>query len=303
MKSKITCSLVILITSLSPIANGQGCSDAGICTLESFKPNTADSSAHAWNQLNTSISYGSADHDITVVGAYIVYNRTINPKLGIDSKITMLSQSDNNLTTYGLADFYITANYKLNKNIKLTIGSKIPFSDGNKMKDNMPLPMDFQASLGTLDLIFGMGIIVQGWQLVAAIQQPLTQNNNKFIASDYPLESAFRRFQSTNNYQRSGDVLLRLSYPVNFGPRFRFTPSLLPIYHLANDKFTDSDGLEKEIIGSQGLTLNANTYFDWQISLKNSLQLNVGAPLIIRDARPDGLTRHFLASVEYRFFF
>ena len=133
-----------------------------------------------------------------------------------------------------------------------------------------------------------------------ALQQPLTQNDNAFIADDYPPESEFRNYQSTNKYKRSGDILLRISYPLTIGKKLIFTPSLLPIYHLHNDKFTDTDGIEKEIDGSQGLTLNANIYFDFQLNEKSSLQLNAGAPMVIRDARPDGLTRHFIVSFEYR---
>ncbi len=41
-------------------ASGQGCSDAGLCTLNSFKPNPADSTAYA-NQLKSGLSYGIAD--------------------------------------------------------------------------------------------------------------------------------------------------------------------------------------------------------------------------------------------------
>jgi hypothetical protein len=56
----------------------------------------------------------------------------------------------------------------------------------------------------------------------------------------------------------------------------------------------------KEIIGSQGLTLNGNTYIDYEFNSKNIIQLNLGMPVIVRDARPDGLTRSFIANLEYR---
>ena len=70
--------------------------------------------------------------------------------------------------------------------------------------------MDYQSSLGTFDLIFGVGYQINKLQLVAAIQQPLTQNNNLFFASSYPEDSPLREFQSTNKFIRSGDVMLRV---------------------------------------------------------------------------------------------
>jgi len=75
---------------------------------------------------------------------------------------------------------------------------------------------------------------------------------------------------------------------------------LLPIYHLSNDKFTDIDGIEQEIEGSEGLTLNWNIYLDYPLNDTQNLQLILGAPFIVRDARPDGLTRSFIASLDYR---
>jgi hypothetical protein len=268
--------------------------------MDSFKPNSSDSLNQGHNQFKLGLSYGAADHDISVIGAYIEYNKAITTKLGIDAKITMLSQKDDFNSEFGLSDIFINANYRVGKAAIITLGTKIPLTNGNSMKDGRPLPMDFQSSLGTFDLILGIGYKINRFQVIMALQQPLTQNDNAFIADDYPLESEFRNYQSTNKYKRGGDILLRLSYPMNIGNKFKFTPSLLPIYHLTNDKFTDTDGIEKEIDGSQGLTLNANIYFDFQLNEKSSLQLNAGAPMVIRDARPDGLTRHFIVSFEYR---
>lgn len=160
--------------------------------------------------------------------------------------------------------------------------------------------MDYQASLGTFDLIFGVGYEMKKFQFIAAIQQPLTQNNNQFFATNYPNNSELRTFQSTNKFKRGGDVLLRVSYPINVNPKLKLTPSILPIYHLTEDKYTDEFNVQQEIKGSQGLTLNGNVYLDYEISRKNIIQLNVGVPFIVRETRPDGLTRSFIVNIEYR---
>jgi hypothetical protein len=59
------------------------------------------------------------------------------------------------------------------------------------------------------------------------------------------------------------------------------------------------DGAYQEIEGSDGLTLNATCHFLLSVGEKSKLSFNIGFPLIVREARPDGLTRSFVAGVEY----
>ena len=301
MKKNILRTLltVILFVTFNQM-HAQGCSDAGFCTMESFKPHDSDSVVAKNNQFKIGFSFGSADNDIAAIGNYLEYNRTFNPQFGIDAKLTSLSQFGNDISTYGLSDIYINANYKPSPKLSFTLGAKIPLSNGNKTNDNIPLPMDYQSSLGTFDLIFGVGYEFKKIQFVAAIQQPLTQNSNQFVAENYPANSALSTFQTTHKFKRSGDLLLRISYPVNLGEKLRLTPSILPIYHLTNDKYTDALGIEKPIEGSEGLTLNGNLYLDYAVTKNNALQLNLGMPFLTRTARPDGLTRSFAANIEYR---
>ncbi len=280
--------------------NAQGCSDAGFCTINSFKPGSTDSNKALKNQFKIGAFYGNADNSISVYGNYLEFNRQLNKSFGIDLKLTTLAQNGNGISTFGLSDAFINANYRANEKVRITLGAKLPLTNANNFKNGLPLPMDYQSSLGTFDLIFGLGYEIKKIQIVAAIQQPLTQNKNQFLSSNYPINSNLKDFQSTNRFIRSGDVLLRVSYPIEIGSKLRLTPSILPIYHLANDKFVNELNIEREIIGSKGLTLNGNIYLDYEINTKNILQLNIGMPFIVRKARPDGLTRSIIANIEYR---
>lgn len=290
----------ILYTTRPSYSYGQGCSDAGFCTINSFKPNSTDSTEVLKNQFKIGAFYGKADNSIYVYGNYLEYNRQLSKKFGIDAKLTTIAQNGNGISTFGLSDIFVNANFKASEKVKLTLGSKLPLSNASKTYFKIPLPMDYQASLGTFDIIFGIGYEIKKIQFIAAIQQPLIQNNNQFIATNYPINSELRTFQSTNKFERSGDILIRVSYPININSKLKFTPSILPIYHLANDKYTDEFNVKQEINGSQGLTLNGNAYIDFEINSKNIIQLNLGMPFIVRDSRPDGLTRSFIANVEYR---
>lgn len=293
----ITIALCVLCADYS---YSQGCSDAGLCTMNSFKPHSHDSTEGFDNQIKVGAFFGRADNSISVFGNYVEYNRRVSKKLGLDAKLTTTAQSGNGITVFGLSDIFLNANYSVSELFALTLGIKIPLSKAKGTHDNGPLPMDYQSSLGTFDLLFGFGYTYETVQLVAALQIPLTQNENNFLAGAYPIDSRMRAFQSTKNYQRSGDVLFRVSYPIIINSEFRITPSILPIYHLTNDKYTDEFYVEREISGSQGLTLNGNLYVDYEVGRESSIQLNVGIPFMVRDARPDGLTRSIAANVEYR---
>lgn len=281
-------------------SRGQGCSDAGFCTINSFKPNSTGEKKQLASHVKVGAFGGTADNSISVFGTYVEYGKRLSKRVAIDAKVTTIAQTGNNISTFGLADIFISTTFQVDKNIRLTLGAKAPLMNANKTQNNVPLPMDYQSSLGTFDFVAGIGFQLKKWQLMAAIQQPLTQNNNQFFASSYPNDSKLRSFQSTNGFKRAGDVLLRVAYPVTLHSKWKFTPSLLPIYHLANDRYMDENRIEREIIGSRGLTLNANTFIDYEINTKNAIQLNIGIPLVIRDVRPDGLTRGFIASLEYR---
>ncbi len=293
-------ALAVLLIPPGNRAQAQGCSDAGFCSMNSFTPHGMDSNVVLYDQFTIDASYGAADHAISVVGSSLEFHRAFSRELDIDAKLTTLAQFGNGISTFGVSDLYLNATYNAGKTTRLTLGGKIPFTDGNTTKDGLPLPMDYQASLGTFDLILGLGYDFEQIQLVVALQQPLSQNNNQFVAEDYPAGSPLRQFQSTKDFKRSGDILMRVSYPLHLSENVQLTPGLLPIYHLNNDTFRDTTNAERAIAGSQGLTLNANLHMDYAIDQRSLLQLSIGVPFIVRDARPDGLTRSFVASVEYR---
>ena len=297
---KFILTALSLSTLMTNYSFGQGCSDAGFCTINSFKPGSSGASIDTLtNQFKIGTLLGRADKFISVYGSYLEFNKQLNKKFGTDIKLTTLVQNGNGISANGFSDVFLNANYQASDKLKLTLGTKIPLSNSGKSLNKLPLPMDYQSSLGTFDLIFGVGYEINKLQVVAAVQQPLTQNDNQFFASSYSFGSKLRTFQSTRRFRRMGDVLFRISYPILFNHKLRVTPSILPIYHLANDKYSDEFNFENEIKGSQGLTLNGNIYLDFEMNRKNKIQINVGIPFVVRDSRPDGLTRSFIINLEY----
>jgi hypothetical protein len=292
---KIT--LIYFFLSLSATATyAQGCSDAGVCSLNAFKP--AGPEDELRNHFKIGVTNGLADYDITVFGGYVEYGRKVNEHWGFDAKMAALGQSGNDISSFGLSDIYLNANYHFSEKTGLTVGTKIPLNMADKRKDGLALPMDYQSSLGTLDLVLGISHEINKLQIVAALQQPLSDNENAFVPEAYPSSSKLREIPSTNGFQRAGDVLLRLSYPLKINDRLNITPSILPIYHLSEDKFLTTNGTAN-IEGSKGFTLNGNVFVDYRIGEKGKLQLSLASPFIVRESRPDGLTRGYVVGLEY----
>ena len=285
-------------------ANSQGCSDAGFCSLDGIQ--NSDSEIKSYNNKFTiGSSYGIGDHNITIVAPYFSYQRSVGKNLSISTKLTAIQQSSEYAENTGLSDVFVIANYRLNDKTKLTAGAKLPLSDGNQLNNSAdPFPLDFQPSLGTTDIIVGFATNIKKLQINVATQLPVFQGKNTFSSEVYDTSNFYSEFQSTNNYKRKGDVLLRATYEVSKTEKFRFTSSLLSIYHLGNDTYIPLRFIEnEEIIGSSGLTLNLNLFLEYTLSQKSSINFSVGSPIIVRMVRPDGLTRSFIASLTYGYSF
>jgi hypothetical protein len=111
------------------------------------------------------------------------------------------------------------------------------------------------------------------------------------------------KYWPTNEFSRKGDIVGRVSYNFKTRERVSIRPSLLGIYHEANDTYLDNNKIRRAIFNSRGLTLNANVFVDYRLNKGSGFEFSLGTPFVIRDQRPDGLTRSFVASLEYQFSF
>lgn len=300
MKLTALFSGVVIVIAASRVC-AQGCSDAGFCTVDALKSPDGDSTSTVKTfQLKTGVTVGKADHNITILGSYIEYNRQVNKHWSYDMKLTQLAQFTDSITTNGLGDLFLTGTYKTNAKIAFTAGVKLPFSDGNKERDERSLPNDFQSSLGTIDFIAGISKEWRKFRFTVAAQQPLTQGKNRFSPELFDSLSVFSTFQSTKGFERRGDVLARVNYAWAINKRWKLTPGLLAIYHLGEDTYLDTFDVRKPIVGSEGLTFNGTFFAHYSINKSHKLELSVGTPFVVRDIRPDGLTRSFVATLEWK---
>jgi hypothetical protein len=308
MKLILTCFVLVAILVRYMPSCAQGCSDAGFCTVGNLRQQSPDSTTRM-QKLTVLLPIGTGDEDVFVFTPGIQYDNRLNERWSIQARLTANWASGDLGKASGPGDIFISGTHHLAGSAKwqtsITLGAKLPLSSGNLETGGNPLPMQYQSSLGTADLITGITVTDHTWQFSAGWQQPLSgSNRNQFLpqfwndpeAADYP---------PSNDFDRSADVLVRASYLLGAGRKLTFSGGLLAIYHLSEDTYVDP-GITNDpisITGSKGLTLNATLTGNWNIAANFAIGFSAGAPLVFRDVRPDGLTRSivFAPEVNWRF--
>ncbi len=299
MKKTIISLFTLLMYSFS---FGQGCSDAGICSVGQPFQNEEKTLK---NSIEFSAIYGTGDADVTYFSPYISYTRRINERLALSSKVTFSSANGSFGTRATFGDAYLIGNYTFkeikSKQWSALLGWKFPFTTSNLKINNFSLPLDYQASLGTFDFFLGTNLNFKKWDFNAAVQIPVFNNNKNSYFSEY---SASIDFPSTNLFERKSDALFRTTYTLKTtNKKFTFKPNVLFIYHLGEDTYENIFGQRETIEGSDGLTINGNIITSYQLNKQSNLELSLASPFVVRDVRPDGLTRGFVAAVSYRIAF
>ncbi len=290
---------IVLVALQHMVGHAQGCSDAGICTAPTIRlTDTSVLSGSNKNTITAGTVFGTAQYNVTSLGINAEYVRRLG-KLTISGKVLYAFVNGPLASNSGLADAMFTIAYSFNDRFTPMLGLKIPFNNANVMQNGLPLPMAYQTSLGTTDLLAGFTYTYHNWGFALAWQQPLAQNNSTFFVTDYPAGGIDSRYRSTNGFERRADALARVYYNFRFGgSKWLFTPGILPIYHIGDDYWTDKTGTRTSIPGSQGLTLNTNVALRYTLNKSSYLRFTVGAPVMARKVRPEGLTKFGLIA-EY----
>ena len=303
-------AFVLVIMILAVRISAQGCSDAGVCTLHSIKNNAEahESKDGKRNDVSVGFAYGKGERSTNNYTGYVEYTRTISNRTSVTGKLGYSFINGELANTNGLTDLFLSVNHAFDVKKKwqksFVVGLKLPFDVADINKNGIQLPMPYQTSLGTIDLVLAINYNRKNFGATLALQQPLkSQNDNTFLPGGFQSEPLTVFYWPTNEFERKGDVVGRASYTFKTGNRFSIRPSLLGIYHWDNDTYLDNNKMRRAIFNSRGLTLNANVFVDYRLRNGNGFELSLGTPFVVREQRPDGLTRSFVASLEYQFSF
>ena len=307
-------SFLIFTISLCIAYNlqSQGCSDAGFCTAGTIKPSANNDSIK--NSIGFSVNYSIGEQGTTIITPQLESAIKISDKSMVQIKIPFAFINGNLGKISGIGDVILSYNYELDSlwkyPIMIILGTRIATGSSSLKSNNISLPMPYQPSLGTTDIILGAKMkLKNGFSISIGFQNPLVnRNQNGFDSSAFKTLTKTQQINNNDNYfissylQRKGDIMLRLDKTFTFKKTLA-SIGLLPIYHLGNDKAKINKATTIELKNSKGLTLNINAGFVYKINNNLEFSAIAAVPLIVRDSRPDGLTRSLVLVPSIRYFF
>ena len=286
--------------------NSQGCSDAGFCTMGNLKPQSeADTSFN--HSASVSFSYGIGEQKTTIyqIISEIEFSFLKNNSIQIKAPYVFVNGNLGSNTGAGDISLSITQTIKYSDTTQLSFtgGIKLPTGSEDTGKDfGFPLPMPYQSTLGTTDLILGASFKHNSWNIAVGLQAILSdENKNQFLRSRFAVPEAQKYFES-NQLRRGNDALLRIEKSFSL-KKLTLSAGLLNIIHLNAASIVDSAGNRVTVNGSDGLTVNVTGNAQYEISNRTLINFSFGFPTIVRDARPDGLTRKLVLIAGLRFGF
>ncbi|MBL0339911.1 MAG: hypothetical protein IPP71_02750 [Bacteroidetes bacterium] len=298
--------IFLIALCLPGYVNSQGCSDAGFCSLGNLKLNATSDSVMSNNVISGGMIYGMGLDKTQTFTSFIDYQHYFYHNFNVQSKVTTVYASGKLGNNFGLGDWYVSGNFSFHQKNKsklsASVGIKVPLNaSNNKNDEGLPLPLDYQSSLATYDVILGSHLDINQFGISAGLQLPVIQNNeNTFFPWLYENMEA-DQFTATNKFVRKGDILLRSTYRISIpNSSIVITPAILAIYHLGNDSFQNVFNQKTEINNSEGLTINAMIQATKRFRNFNEMELVIASPLIVREIRPDGLTRSLVLSIQYK---
>ena len=298
----------ILFLFMCGLVRGQGCSDAGFCTMGAMRPNQSFSSKGVVKLRSIELlQYVGVTkfHDVILTSLADI-NIGIGKRGSAQLKLPYTFVSGPLANTNGLADisYSYTHVLLLKNNFQLlgTLGGKIATNDSDKENvDGRPLPMYYQTSLGTYDIVAGLSFITRKWLLAAGYQQALNENGSQFRWAKWTSSDQFpiaHEYPVSWNLQRGKDVMFRVER--NFrSTKWNAYLGLLTIYRITKDEVSNGTATNRvKVDGTTGAAITALTGVGYRFSTSVALKGMFGLKLLSRDINPDGLSREFVSSLS-----
>jgi len=279
----------------------QGCSDAGVCTVGVMSGEEFSDEDQKKFRIGLGYNIGQGDASTKVNTILLEGNFKVSSKVFLQLKVPFHFVDGNLGKTSGLGDITLSANGLLKKinehSIEGFAGFRIGTGKADLAENGLPLPMVYQTSLGTTDLLAGVKWHFKGWSASLGYQQPFIQNNkNQFLYSAWEGNENALGYAQSRELNRKGDIVARAEKAF-YIKDLTITVGLVPIYHIQNDTFKNDNDETVTIEGSQGITLNFSGSLNYQFTDGFSANIFYGSPFITRDVQPEGLGRKYVAGL------
>jgi hypothetical protein len=296
-------------------SRSQGCSDAGFCTMGAMKPDQPFKKNIPLRLRSMELSFyrGTTTlSPIVYVSTLDVNFNIIDDKTFFQIKVPYQMVKGNLGKTSALSDISLcfTRNvFTIGEfDIHVSLGGKIPANDANLKDDvnNLPLPMYYQTSLGTYDVIAGLSVMSRNWLFATGIQHPFNRTGNHFTWAPWiPVykngedPGYVQSYNGAYELKRGTDVMLRAERNFRFS-RVNFSLGVLPIFRINRDEITDVKANKRvRPEGAIGMAFSAIATAGYSFNTRSGIKLLYGRKLRSRQVNPDGLTRHDVMTFTY----
>jgi len=225
----------------------------------------------------------------------------IDKKLYGQLKLPYTIVNGNLGTTNGLSDVTMSLSYfAVNKpkcNLSFALGVKIPTNQSDLSMNNRPLPMVYQTSLGSTDILIGSRFTYRKWDFSVGYQHSFNANSNQYVhLSNISDSVTYNGYFQSKNLRRHDDALFRINRKYQI-KKVVLSSGLLFIYHTSNDDITNDLDERIQGVGSQGVTINLDLAGSIPLSKHVDFTFVLAKPLVQRKYVDDGLARSFVAIV------
>ena len=287
-------ALYIILQSF--LLKGQGCSDAGACSIQTFDFEDNLSSSQRKISLSFDQNVALGEKFIFISQSTLGVQYSISSNTRIEIRIPFIFTYGNLGYTSGIGDMILSVSQDFFRDKKFqisgVIGGRLKTNNSNFSFDNQPLPMAYQTSLGTYDIILGSQYTRVKWNLYIAYQHPFGRNESEYLVPEYETNPDKQYFESAY-LKRGDDLYLRAQYNISLKKYNSIKFNLLTIYRIQkSDIIKNNENIILE--SSNGLTVNPGIIYSKQLKNNRELSFLFAFPIIDRAYRADGLTRNIV---------
>ncbi|MBL6445863.1 hypothetical protein JMN32_06065 [Fulvivirga sp. 29W222] len=297
--------------------HGQGCSDAGFCTMGAMSPGQVYTKKINFKlralELNQYRGTTKLSPIINVTTLDFTFGITENTSFQVKFPYQWVKGNLGKTSGLGDISYSFTHNFKSTEkyHINATLGGKIPsgksdLEGDDKLEftsDGQPhdLPMYYQVSLGTWDIVAGASFISKKWMFATGIQIPVAHNNQNDFQyeqwNEYPDPNYLRSHHLASDLKRGTDVMVRAERAFHFS-NLDIRLGVLPIFRVTKDEITEN-GERVKLDGTTGMALSGILGVAYHFNVYHTAKILLGHKFTDRDVNPDGLTRDDVASLAY----
>lgn len=300
MKQQLFLISVFLLT-FNFQGHAQGTSDPGFSmagSLGNINSTLVKDSTSKKHFMRITQSVGLGEGNVVVISSNLDVYLQLTDWLKFQIRGPIFMARHQGVKTVSIGDIFLVYDFKLLQHkqhgLHFNGGVKLPTNQSKLTYNDSILPMVYQSSLGTFDLIAGLNYVwtqrLGALSAAFSYQQPFLHiNHNKAPES--------------TEFRRKADILFRADQVFNIKKKVDLGVGLLYILHAKNDTRLNALGQREAIAGSAGSSLNITAMFNWYISKSIELGFSAGVPVLQRASSPDGLYRYFVVNPYLQFNF